>query len=112
MSLTDLLKYIVPPQASAQVTPWRWVIVVAVLLLLTNAGAGRGFLGGYGGYAAQQDVQIILELQYAATIVDLYEQICSMRPGRNQAIETALEDYQRRYASITGRRYPLRACEG
>ncbi len=110
MSIADFLKYIVPPQDSKGVKPWRWVIVICVLVLLINAVSGRGFVYGYGAYAASQDVQIILELQYAETIRNLHRQICAIRPARNPTLDNTLEDYQRRYADLTGRRYPLPAC--
>lgn len=110
MSLSNFAKYIVPPKDSQGVTPWRWAIFICVLLLIGDAVSGRGFLGGYGGYAAQQDVQIILELQYAEVIRDLHNQICSIKPVRNPTLENTLEEYQRRYASLTGRRYPLPSC--
>ncbi len=110
MSALDFLKFIVPPQGAQGVRPWRWAIFIVVLVLLVNGVAGRGLVGGYGAYAAQADVQIILELQYAETIRNLHLQICSMRPSRNPTLENALEDYQRRYKDLTGRRYPLSSC--
>ncbi len=110
MSLSDFVKFIVPPQGSEGVTPWRWAIFIVVILLLVNGVAGRGLMGGYGAYAAQADVQIILELQYAETIRNLHRQICEIRPARNPTLENALDDYQRRYADLTGRRYPLPSC--
>ncbi len=107
------LRYIVPPKngIGKEVTPWRWAIFICVIFLLANAVAGRGFVGGYGAYAAAQDVQIILELQYAETIRNLHRQICAIRPARNTALANALEDYQRRYSELTERRYPLPSCE-
>ena len=111
MSAADFFKFLVPPKDSKGVTPWRWAIVICVILLLANASAGRGFLGGYGGYAAAQDVQIILELQYAETIRNLHLQLCTIRPDRNATLENTLEDYQRRYEELTGHRYPLHGCE-
>ena len=110
MSAADFFKFIVPPHDKRDVTTWRWVVVICVLVLLGNASAGRGFLGGYGGYAAAQDVQIILELQYAETIRNLHLQICDIRPDRNATLENTLEDYQRRYEELTGHRYPLPRC--
>lgn len=107
---TRFMRFIVPPKGAEGVTPWRWGIFVCVIFLLTNAVAGRGFIGGYGAYAAQQDVQIILELQYAETIRNLHLQICAIRPARNPTLEGALDDYQRRYEDLTGRRYPLPSC--
>ncbi len=109
MSPLDFLKHIVPPSGSTGVLPWRWAIFVAVCLLLVNGVAGRGFMGGYGAYAAQSDVQVILELQYAETIRNLHRQICAT-PQRNPTLENTLEDYQRRYADLAGRRYPLPPC--
>ena len=103
-------RYLVPPKGSEEVTPWRWAIFVCVLLLLGNAMSGRGIISGYGAYAAAQDVQIILELQYAETIRNLHRQICEMLPDRNATLENTLEDYQRRYAELNGRRYPLTPC--
>jgi len=111
MSAFDFLKFIVPPTGSNGVRPWRWAIFVCVVLLIGNAVGGRGFLGGYGAYAAQQDVQIILELQYAETIRNLHRQICQLRPARSPTLENTLEDYQRRYAELTGSRYPLPGCQ-
>ena len=111
MSAFDFVKFIVPPQGAKGVRPWRWAIFLCVIILLGNAVSGRGFMGGYGAYAAQQDVQIILELQYAETIRNLHLQICAMRPQRNTTLENALEDYQHRYAELTGHRYPLPACQ-
>ncbi len=110
MSPGAFLKYIVPPKGSENVTPWRWAIFVCVMILLGNAGSGRGLIGGYGAYAAAQDVQIILELQYAETIRNLHLQICAIRPDRNATLANTLEDYQMRYAELTGRRYPLQSC--
>lgn len=110
MSALDFLKFIVPPDGSHSVRPWRWAMFVVVLILLVNGVAGRGIVGGYGAYAAAQDVQIILELQYAEVIRDLHLQICTIRPSRNPTLENTLEDYQRRYAELTGRRYPLPPC--
>ncbi len=109
-AVTRILKFIVPPADSDGVHPWRWAIFVCVLVLLANAVAGRGILGGYGAYAAAQDVQIILELQYAETIRNLHLQICAIRPDRNPTLANTLEDYQMRYAELTGRRYPLQSC--
>lgn len=109
-ALSRFLKFIVPPNDSKDVTPWRWGIFFCVLILLLNAASGRGFVVGYGAYAAQADVMIILELQYAETIRNLHLQICAMRPDRNPTLENALEDYQHRYADLTGRRYPLSNC--
>ena len=106
----DALKLILPPKDDKGVTPWRWAVFVVVLILFANGIAGRGFLGGYGAYAAAQDVQIILELQYAETIRNLHQQICSIRPARNPTLENTLEDYQRRYEDLTGHRYPLPGC--
>lgn len=110
MSVTDFLKHLVPPKDAAGVHAWRWAIFVCVLLLVGNGIAGRGFLGGYGAYAAAADVQIILELQYAEVIRDLQSQICKLKPKRNPTLENTLEDYQRRYAELTKRRYPLQRC--
>ncbi len=113
MSPSDFLKYIVPPHDTKKdVTVWRWIVVICVVVLLGNGVAGRGgIVGGYGAYAAAHDVQIILELQYAETIRNLHRQICSMRPDRNDTLENTLEDYQRRYAELTGQRYPLPGCQ-
>ncbi len=110
MSASDFIKFIVPPTGSKGVRPWRWAIFLCVIFLLGNAVLGRGFLGGYGAYAAAQDVQIILELQYAETIRNLHRQICSIKPDRNATLENTLEDYQHRYAELTGQRYPLPPC--
>ena len=104
------LRYLVPPKDSADVRPWRWAIFICVLFLLVNAVSGRGFVGGYGAYAASRDVQIILELQYAETIRNLHQHICSIKPERNATLENTLEDYQRRYDELTGRRFPLESC--
>ena len=109
MSGIDFLKFIVPPSGAQGVRPWRWAIFVVVLLLIVNGIAGRGLIG-YGAYAAQADVQIILELQYAETIRNLHRQICASLPARNATLENTLEDYQRRYKDLTGRRYPLPSC--
>ncbi len=110
MSIDKFLRFIVPPKGTGEVTHWRWAIFVCVILLLINAGSGRGFIGGYGAYAANHDVQIILELQYAETIRNLHRQICAIRPDRNPTLASALDDYQRRYADLTGQRYPLPSC--
>ncbi len=104
------LTFIVPPSNEKGVNPWRWAIAVCVALLLLNGVSGRGILGGVGGYAAAADVSIILELQYAETIRNLHMQICNIKPARNATLENTLEDYQRRYADLTGRRYPLQRC--
>ena len=104
------LRYLVPPKDTADVRPWRWAIFICVIFLLVNAVSGRGFIGGYGAYAASRDVQIILELQYAETIRNLHQQICSIQPERNATLENTLEDYQRRYDELTDRRYPLPSC--
>jgi len=110
MSVTDFFKFIAPPHDSKGVTPWRWAIVICVIFLLGNAVSGRGFFNGYGAYAAAHDVQIILELQYAETIRNLHRQICAIKPSRNPTLENALDEYQRRYAELTGQRYPLPGC--
>ena len=110
MSAFDFLKFIVPPTGSTSVHPWRWAIFVCVIFLLANAVSGRGFIGGYGAYAAQAEVQIILELQYAETIRNLHLQLCDIKPARNPTLENTLEDYQRRYEELTGHRYPLSGC--
>ena len=110
MKATDFLGFIIPPKNGKAVTPWRWAIFVCVVFLLVNAVSGRGFMGGYGAYAASVDVQIILELQYAETIRNLHLQICNIRPARNATLENTLEDSQRRYESLTGHRYPLQRC--
>ncbi len=111
MSPSGFLKIIVPPHDTKKdVTVWRWIVVICVVVLLGNATAGRGGLRGYGAYAAAQDVQIILELQYAETIRNLHLQICTIRPNRNATLENALEDYQRRYDELAGQRYPLPDC--
>ena len=112
MSAFDqFFKFIVPPSDSKAVQPWRWAIFVCLVLLISNGLAGRGLMAGFGSYAAAQDVQIILELQYAETIRSLHLNICSIRPERNSTLENALEDYQMRYTDLTGRRYPLPSCE-
>ena len=103
--IEDAIKSLMP-----SVITWRWAMFMCVLFLLVNSAGGRGFLGGYGAYAAAADVQIILELQYAETIRNLHMQICSIRPTRNATLENTLEDYQRRYDALTGHRYPLPAC--
>ena len=111
MSPGSLFKFMVPPHDKREVTTWRWIIVICVIVLLGNATAGRGVLKGYGAYAASRDVQIILELQYAETIRNLHLQLCSIRPDRNATLENTLEDYQRRYEELTGHRYPVHSCE-
>lgn len=111
MSPAGFFKFLVPPHDKREVTTWRWIIVLCVVLLLTNATAGRIGIGGYGAYAAQQDVQIILELQYAETIRNLHLQLCTIMPNRNATLENTLEDYQRRYEQLTGHRYPLPGCQ-
>lgn len=110
MSPLDFLKYIVPPSGAQSVRPWRWYIFIAICLLLINGAAGRGIVAGYGAYAARSDVREILELQYAETIRNLHQQICDIKPARNPTLENTLEDYQRRYADLTERRYPLPQC--
>ncbi len=109
-TLSRILKFMVPPSDAKDVTPWRWGVFICVILLLVNAASGRGFVIGYGAYAAQADVQIILELQYAETIRNLQMHICSILPNRNPTLENTLEDYQHRYADLTGQRYPLLHC--
>ncbi len=110
MNSGRFLRYLVPPGDGKDVTPWRWAVFICVMVLLVNAVSGRGFALGYGAYAAQADVHIILELQYAETIRNLHLQICSIRPTRNSTLDNTIEDYQHRYAELTGRRYPLRPC--
>lgn len=110
MSALDFLKYLAPPKEGKNATPWRWAIFVTVLILVGDGVSGRGFLGGYGAYAAAADVQIILELQYAEVIRDLHRQICGIKPDRNTILEGVLDDYQQRYDDLTGQRYPLPSC--
>jgi len=109
-SLSRFFKFIVPPADGKSATPWRWAIFVCMIFLLFNAASGRGWMVGLGAYAAAQDVQIILELQYAETIRNLQRQICATGTASNATLENTLEDYQHRYAELTGRRYPLRPC--
>ncbi len=106
MSATEFLKQIMPPGF----VPWRWAILLCVIVLGADAASGRGFLGGYGSYAAAKDVRIILELQYAEVIRDLHRQICSIKPDRNPILESVLDDYQQRFDALTGKRYLLPSC--
>ncbi len=108
--LPNFFKYLVPPADAKGVKPWRWAIFIVVLIVATDTLVGRGALAGYGAYAAQADVKVILELQYAEVIRDLHSQICATRPLRNATLENALEDYQLQYESLHGSRYPLLAC--
>lgn len=108
--LLGIIRYIVPPKDKEGVTGWRWGIFIVVVILSLNAASGRGILGGYGAHAAAADVKTILELQYAEVIRDLHDQICKIRPVANPTLQNTLEDYQRRYRDLTGKRYPLSPC--
>ncbi len=103
MNIPDVVQYIVPPS-------WRWAILAAIVLLAADGVSGRGFLGGYGAYAAAQDVQIILELQYAEVIRDLHREICSIKPDRNPIWESVLDSYKQRYSELTDKEYVLPSC--
>ena len=120
MGLSDFGKLLVPPKngaATPGVTQWRWAIFVSILLLLLNSAAGRGFLGGYGSYAAAADMQKILEVQFeslelqvATELRELQKQLCELSLGNRLTLERVIEDYQQRYSKITGHRYPLKSC--
>lgn len=110
MAFSDFLGYIVPPKDAGHVTQWRWAIFGCVVALIANGMAGRGFLGGYGSYAAASDVRVILELQIARELRDIQEQKCRLPVHQRRALESVIEDYQRRYREITGKRYPLPPC--
>lgn len=108
--LLGFFKYLVPPADSNGVRPWRWAIFVVILLVAADTLVGRGILAGYGAFAAQADVKVILELQYAEVIRDLHNQICSLSPVGNPTLENLLEDYQLQYEALHGSRYPLPVC--
>ena len=110
--LLGLFRFVVPPDnANAKsVRAWRWAIFIVILVVSIDTLAGRGALAGYWGYAAQADVKVILELQYAEVIRDLHQQICGIRPDKNATLENTLEFYQLQYAELHGERYPLTAC--
>lgn len=107
--LLGFFKYIVPPADSKGVHPWRWAVFIVILLVSADTLLGRGLIG-YGAFAAQADVKVILELQYAEVIRDLHNQICAISPARNPTLENLLEDYQLQYEVLHGSRYPLSAC--
>lgn len=112
-TISDFLKLLLPPKHDASdrhVHSWRWVIVVAVVLLLANAAGGRGYLPFVPAYANAADVKVILELQLAEEIRNIHSQICQQPPANRRALQNVLEDYQRRYRELTGNRYPLPAC--
>lgn len=107
------VKLILPPKHDASerhVHGWRWVIVVAMLLLITNAAGGRGWLPFIPAYAMGSDVKVLLELQYAEVIRGLQTQICNASGQNVATLQQTLEDYQRRYRDLTGQRYPTTPC--
>ena len=81
-----------------------------ILLVAADTLVGRGVLAGYGAFAAQADVKVILELQYAEVIRDLHNQICALVPAHNPTLENLQEHYQLQYETLHGSRYPLPAC--
>ncbi len=119
MWLFDIGRLLVPPkngEATEGVTHWRWMVCGAMLLLILNGAAGRGFLG-VGEYAAASDMQRILEIQFeslelqvATELRELQKQLCELSPAKRNTLERVIEDYQQRYAKITGHRYPLKSC--
>ena len=118
--LLSFIKHLVPPSDSndtKRVTHWRWGIFIGFLILAVDGMSGRGLIWSIGAYAASDDVaqvnqnvNIILELQYAAVIRDLHNQICKSDNGSKPTLQTTLDEYQRRYRAITGSRYPLPVC--
>jgi hypothetical protein len=113
MAVNEMAKALIPPDDNTvgkRIKQWRWVIAVAVAFLLVNGAAGRGWLVGFGAYASSSDVQIILELQFAEELRALQKQMCDLPLGKRATLERVIEEYQRRYQEVTGRRYPLVAC--
>lgn len=73
---------------------------------------------GFGNYARASEVQAVeskidwvLEIQLAATLREMQNEYCRAN-GNKAAIQDIIEDYQRQYRELTGRRYPLPACHG
>lgn len=73
---------------------------------------------GYGNYAragevaaVESKIDRVLEIQLAATLRQMQDEYCRAN-GSKAAIQDIIEDYQRQYRELTGRRYPLPACRG
>ena len=110
-----LIDKLIPPN-DAGVANWRWMIAIAVVLLLVNGAMGRGFMG-IGAYASEhamveQGVKIdrLLILQIAQTLRDLKKEECRSN-GNKYVILRTIEEYQQQYIEISGSRYPLSQCE-
>ena len=72
---------------------------------------------GYASFARAADVQLVeakvdrvLELQLSTTLRNLQLQYC-VANGNRIIIATLIDDYQREYRGLTGKRYPLPQCE-
>ena len=108
------LDTLIPP--GDPVTRWRWLVAIAVTLLILNGLSGRGLIG-IGTYAYANDVVVqgekidrILALQIAASLRQLNEELCRAN-GNKSILEQTIEKYQQEYREITRERYPLPSCE-
>lgn len=111
--LSDFAKLLLPPATGASprhVTGWRWAVVLSVFILLGNAAGGRGWIPIVPAFAQAAEVRILLELQYAEVIRGLQDEICKSSGRSKTTLQNTVEDYQRRYRELTGKRYPVAAC--
>lgn len=114
MSLNKAGELLIPPEdntASKALKRWRLVIAGVVFLLVVNGLSGRGLIGGFGAYAAGDDVKTILTLQLAKELRDLQKQMCELPVGQRVTLESVIENYQIQYIEVTGKRYPLVPCK-
>jgi hypothetical protein len=117
IKLSDIFNVSPPQDEDPQVTKWRWIIVVFVLILGLNGVMGRGAFYGFGAYALASDMQKvdtktdrILTLQIASALRDLKKEECRSN-GNKHIIRSTIEEYQEQYEEIKGKRYPLPSCE-
>ena len=111
--VSEFLKYLKPPDNGASdshVRGWRWLVVLTIVVLLGNAAGGRGWIPIIPAYALAADVRVLLELQYAEVIRGLQAEICRSQAQSRTMLQNTLEDYQRRYRELTGKRYPVTPC--
>lgn len=71
---------------------------------------------GYSNFAKASEVQAVnskidrvLEIQIAATLRDLQAEYCRAN-GNKTVILNTIEEYERQYRDLTGKRYPLPPC--
>jgi len=115
--MKNLLDRIIPPDDPKKVTNWRWVMVIALGLVVLNGMSGRGLTYGVGAYASEASVQSLSDkmdrsfvLQLAATLRDLRKEECRAN-GNKQLLQQHIEEAQQDYIEITNKRYPLTPCK-